>query len=132
MMAKKTLEINPHHSVMKQLLQKVKDSVDGKLDEETEELATVLFNMALLNSGFNIEEPSAFTNPLQKLINIGFGLNRDEAVEEIEIDVEVDEDNKKEEEEEQIKPEDLEVEEIDKDGDSKPDEDNDAGKHDEL
>jgi molecular chaperone HtpG len=115
MMAKKTLEINPNHSVMKTMLQKVKDSVDGKLDTETEELTTVLFNMALLNSGFNIDEPAVFTDPLQRLINIGFGLKRDEPVEEIELDVELDEENeKKEEEEEQINPEDLEVEEIDK------------------
>ena len=64
MLAKKTLEINPHHSVMKKLLQAVKDSVDGKLDEATEELATVMYNMALLNSGFNIDEPAHMTSPL--------------------------------------------------------------------
>ena len=33
-------------------LNKVKNSDDGKLDTTTEELATVLYNMALLNSGF--------------------------------------------------------------------------------
>jgi molecular chaperone HtpG len=64
MMAKKTLEINPHHSVMKELLSKVKDSVDGQLDEATEDLARLMFNMAMLNSGFNIDEPSDFTSPL--------------------------------------------------------------------
>lgn len=77
MMAKKTLELNPHHSVMKELLQKVKDSVDGQLDEATEDLAKLMFNMAMLNSGFNIDEPSDMTTPLQKLINVGFGLKRD-------------------------------------------------------
>lgn len=112
-MAKKTLEINPHHSVMKTMLQRVKDSVDGKLEIENEELATVMYNMAMLNSGFNINQPSDFTTPLQKLINIGFGLQREEPIEEIELDVELDEDNKKDgEEEEQINPDDLEVEEL--------------------
>ena len=43
--------------------------------------------MALLNSGFGIEEPSDFTVPLQKLINVGFGLDRDEPVEEIEVEI---------------------------------------------
>ncbi len=43
MMAKKTLEINPHHSVMKELLAKVKDSVDDKLDDATEDLARLMF-----------------------------------------------------------------------------------------
>ena len=64
MMAKKTLEINPHHSVMKEMLQKVKDSVDDKLDEATEDYARLMFNMAMINSGFNIDEPSDFTGPL--------------------------------------------------------------------
>jgi len=58
MMAKKTLEINPHHSVMKELLNKVKNSVDGKTDAQTEDLASLLYNMALLNSGFNIDDPN--------------------------------------------------------------------------
>ena len=64
MMAKKTLEINPHHSVMKEMLQKVKDSVDDKLDEASEDYARLMFNMAMINSGFNIDEPSDFTGPL--------------------------------------------------------------------
>lgn len=64
MLAKKTLELNPHHSVMKQMLAKVKESVDSKVDEATEELATVMYNMALLNSGFNIDEPASLTIPL--------------------------------------------------------------------
>jgi len=64
MMAKKTLEINPHHSVMKEMLAKLKDSVDEKLDETTEEMANVMFHMAMLNSGFEINDPSAFTGNL--------------------------------------------------------------------
>jgi heat shock protein 90kDa beta len=91
MSAKKTLEINPHHSVMKEMLSKVKNSVEGKLEESDEDLAKLLYQMALLNSGFNIEQPSDLTSPLQKLINVGFGLDRNQVVEEIEIDVEEDE-----------------------------------------
>jgi len=47
-----------------------------------------MFNMAMLNSGFNIDDPSEFTTPLQKLINVGFGLEREQAVEEIEVEIE--------------------------------------------
>jgi len=54
MMAKKTLELNPHHGVMKEMLQKLKDSVDEKLDDPTEDMAKLMYNMALLNSGFNL------------------------------------------------------------------------------
>jgi HSP90 family molecular chaperone len=77
MLAKKTLELNPHHSVMKEMLSKVKESSDGKLGEDQEDMARLLFHMALLNSGFNIEDPSDFASSLGKLINTGFGLARD-------------------------------------------------------
>lgn len=47
--------------------------------------------MALLNSGFNIDDPTQFTGTLQRLINVGFGLDREEPVEEIEIEIDEDE-----------------------------------------
>lgn len=61
MLAKKTLELNPHHSVMKEMLAKIKESADNELGKDTEDLATLLFNMALINSGFSIDEPQTFT-----------------------------------------------------------------------
>jgi HSP90 family molecular chaperone len=87
MLAKKTLEINPHHSVMKTLLELVKESPDSEIDEATQDYAKLMYHMALLNSGFGIDEPNDFTSPLQKLINVGFGLARDEPVEEIEVEI---------------------------------------------
>lgn len=51
-----------------------------------------MFNMALLNSGFNIDDPTPFAAKLQKLINTGFGLQRDEPIEEIEIEIDEEED----------------------------------------
>ena len=93
---KKTLELNPHHSITKQMLNTVKESDSDKLDDNTEDLARLMFQMALINSGFSIEEPTTLTNPLQKLINMGFGLRRDEPVTEVEIEIneEEGEDNK--------------------------------------
>ena len=109
MLAKKTMEINPHHSLMKELLSKVKNSEDGEVDEATQDYAKLLFHMALLNSGFSIDEPSDFTSPLQKLINVGFGLSRDEPITEIEIDI--DEEVEQEPEmEQEINLDDLNIE----------------------
>jgi Hsp90 protein len=87
MLAKKTLELNPHHPVIKELLTKVKSSAGGEVDPEVGEYADLLYNMALLNSGFLIENPSDFTAPLQKLLKVGFGLRRDAPIEEIEVDI---------------------------------------------
>jgi molecular chaperone HtpG len=58
MLAKKTLEINPHHSIMKTLLAQVKEAGDDELPEATQDYARLMFHMALLNSGFTIDEPS--------------------------------------------------------------------------
>ena len=51
------------------------------------EYATLLYNMALLNSGFLIENPSDFIAPMQKLLKVGFGMRADAPVEEIEVDI---------------------------------------------
>ena len=87
MLAKKTLELNPHHPVIKEMLSKVKDLGDGETSDELAEYADLLYNMALLNSGFLIENPSDFTVPLQKLLKVGFGLKKDAPIEEIEVDI---------------------------------------------
>jgi HSP90 family molecular chaperone len=87
MLAKKSLELNPHHPIMKVLLQKVKDN-DGQLDNATLEYVDLLYQMALLNSGFNNDEPTELTTPLEKLIRVGFGVDREAPIEEIEIELE--------------------------------------------
>jgi molecular chaperone HtpG len=87
----------------------VKDSVDGEVDEATKDYAKLMFHMALLNSGFTIDEPSDFTAPLQKLINVGFGLSRDEPIEEIEVEIEEEREEEPEKAEE-INLEDLNIE----------------------
>merc|ERR1712083_824481 len=82
-----------------------KESEDGALSAASTEYANLLFQMALLNSGFLIESPDELTEPLEKLIKVGFGLARDEAVTEIEIELEDEEDEEEEEEEEEAEME---------------------------
>lgn len=86
MLAKKTLEINPHHPVIKQLLTQVKEN-DGELDSDSAEYTDLLFNLALLNSGFFIEDPTVIQSPMQRLLKLGFGLHKDAQVEEIEVEL---------------------------------------------
>lgn len=89
MLAKKTLELNPHHPVIKSMLSKVKEahSTNTEVDPEVGEYGVLLYNIALLNSGFLIENPADFVSPLQKLLRVGFGLPKNAPVEEIEVDV---------------------------------------------
>ena len=87
MLAKKTLELNPHHPVIKEMLSKVKASEGGDVPDEVKDYASLLYNAALLNSGFLIENPAEFVDPLQKLLKVGFGLSKDADIEEIEVDI---------------------------------------------
>lgn len=43
--------------------------------------------MGLLNSGFLIENPTDFLNPMQRLLKLGFGLRKDAPIEEIEVEI---------------------------------------------
>ena len=112
MLAKKTMELNPHHPVIKEMLQKVKNQEE--VEEEVKEYGTLLYNMALLNSGFLIENPTEFIVPMPKLLKVGFGLRKDAPVEEIEVDIssstEEEQEQEKEKEEEPDTPGDIEVE----------------------
>lgn len=86
MLAKKTLEINPNHPLMKAMLERLKEN-DGKFSDAETEYADLLYQMALINSGFSSDEPTELTTPLEKLIRVGFGVDRDEPVVEIEIQI---------------------------------------------
>merc|ERR1711959_566161 len=53
MVSKKTMEINPNHSIMSELKQKA--SAD-KSDKTVKDLIWLLFDTSLLTSGFNLDE----------------------------------------------------------------------------
>ena len=115
MLAKKTLELNPHHPVIKEMLTRVKGAMGGEIDESVKEYAILLYNMALLNSGFLIENPADFIAPMQKLLKVGFGMKSDAPVEVIEVDISSEEEAAAEQEQESPEEPDVagEVEEED-------------------
>ena len=66
---------------------------DNELSEASTEYANLMFQMAILNSGFVVENPMDLTEPLEKLIKVGFGIAGDAPVEEIEIELDDEEDD---------------------------------------
>lgn len=78
MMSKKTMEINPSHSIIKALKERhAKDENDSTLKD----LVHLLFESSLINSGFSIEEPSIFVNRINRMIKLGLSLDDEEDVE---------------------------------------------------
>jgi heat shock protein beta len=82
--SKRILEINPHHPVIKELLERVKDNAE---DTETQELAHLLYEAALLNSGYTLSDPHAFSTRFFKVFNGALGVPKDAQVEEIQVDI---------------------------------------------
>merc|ERR1719281_783236 len=96
MAGRKTLEINPNHPVIVDLLSKVKASKDDAVALDTTQ---VLFQTALIESGFDIADPSTLVNRVYRLITKELGVDPDAPLKEVEVP-EGDEEEAEEEEEE--------------------------------
>lgn len=82
MAAKKHLEINPDHPIMENLRQKAE--VD-KHDKSVKDLVLLLFETALMSSGFGLEDPQVHATRIYRMIKLGLGLEDDDemVIEEI-------------------------------------------------
>lgn len=70
MAAKKHLEINPDHSIIKSL----KDKAEAdKNDKSVKDLVMLLFETSLLASGFSLEEPGTHASRIHRMIKLGLG-----------------------------------------------------------
>merc|ERR1712057_139063 len=102
MSGRKTLEINPNHPVVVDLLSKVKAD---KEDKSAIDSASVLFQTALIESGYEIADPSALVKRVYRLMSKELGVDPDAPLKEVEIP------DEEEAEEEEDKEEDSDGEE---------------------
>ena len=79
MTSKKTMEVNPDHPIIKELVKKC-DADRG--DKTVKDLVWLLFDTALLVSGFNLEEPNTFAGRLHRMIKLGLSIDDDGEEEE--------------------------------------------------
>merc|ERR1712087_668821 len=107
MSGRKTLEVNPNHPVVVDLLSKVKADKEDKAALDT---AQVLFQTALIESGYEIADPSALVNRVYRLMSKELGVDPDAPMKEVEVP---EEEEEAEEEKDDEKDEDDEEEEED-------------------
>merc|ERR1712039_527490 len=110
MSGRKTLEINPNHPVIADLLTKVKADKEDKAALDT---AAVLFQTALIESGYEIADPSALVNRVYRLMSKELGVDPDTPLKEVEVP--------EEDEAEEEKDEGDEAEDEEKDDEEKSD-----------
>merc|ERR1712054_481945 len=106
MVSQKTLEINPAHPIIRELKSRVE--ADSK-DQEAKDIASPLFDVALVGTGLTPADPADFAARLQVLMRLGLGVSKDAAIEEPEVEIEEEKapevEEKKEEPKEEAKEE---------------------------
>jgi molecular chaperone HtpG len=79
MAAKKHLEINPDHSIIKTLKTKVDQD---KNDKSVKDLVTLLYETSLLASGFTLELPQQHADRIFRMIKLGLGIDEEDPTED--------------------------------------------------
>jgi len=111
---KKTLEINPRHPLIKELLRRVEDN---PADSTAKDMALMMYNTATLRSGYMLKDTVNFAEHIEKMMRETLGVDADEQVDEEE----------ELPEEEPVEDDDQEDEEDDEEMDESSE-----GQHDEL
>ncbi|RCI13169.1 hypothetical protein L249_1159 [Ophiocordyceps polyrhachis-furcata BCC 54312] len=77
MSSKKTFEISPKSTIVKELKRKVE--ADGENDRPLKSIVQLLFETSLLVSGFTIDDPAGFAERTHKLVQLGLNIDEDDA-----------------------------------------------------
>jgi len=72
MTSKKTLELNPSHPIVSELRKKADAD---KSDKTLKDLVWLIFESALLSSGFALDDPNSFSQRITRMIKLGLSID---------------------------------------------------------
>ena len=75
MSAKKTLELNANNPIVKELKDR---AAADKTDATLRDLTLLMFEAAMLASGFSLEEPAQFSSRIYRMVSLGLSLSVDD------------------------------------------------------
>jgi len=90
MEGQRIMEINPLHPVIRKLLSVVEE---GQQNKDTSDVVHILYNTAVLNSGYALSDPKDLTGRVSKLVASSLQIDPDEEVEELEEVLETEDDD---------------------------------------
>merc|ERR1711865_183545 len=107
MSGRKTLEVNANHPVIVDLLAKIKND---KEDAASLDTAQVLFQTALIESGYEIADPSALVNRIYRLMSKELNVDPDAPIKEVEVPEEEEEAEEEDKDDSEDASDDIEKE----------------------
>jgi len=77
MVSKRTMEINPLHPIIKELKSKSDQTPD---DEALKDLANLVYDSAVVGSGFAVSDTKEFAQRINRIVALGLGVDPNEAI----------------------------------------------------